>query len=172
MEWFRSRGPISSRTGFSATPSFRPLQQQCSTTKSPTENTSQHNNMMSVQEELIILALAAIENGVSERKAAKGYGVPWTTLQSRHAGRSTAHSGHTHQKRLSKDQESCLCDWIMDQERCGYAPSHSWAKEMASLFLVLTGDTKPLGKKWVPHFVKRNPCIASLIGKPIDAARI
>ena len=43
---------------------------------------------------------------------------------------------------------------------------------MASLILILFGDTKPLGKKWIPHFMKRNPHIASLIGKPIDAARI
>ncbi|KAG0636261.1 hypothetical protein HOY80DRAFT_868467, partial [Tuber brumale] len=86
-------------------------------------------------EKSITLALAAIENGTSERKAAKEYGVPRTTLQSRRLGGSTASSGHHHQQRLSQDQERCLCDWIVDQEGCGYAPSHSRTREMAAPIL-------------------------------------
>jgi hypothetical protein len=127
---------------------------------------------MNIREESIALALAAIGNGASERKTAKEYGIPRTTLQSRRTGCSTASSGHHHQQRLSPHQENCLCDWIKEQEACGYAPSHARAREMATLMLTLSGDTKPLGKKWVPTFMKRNRQIASIIGKPIDAARI
>ena len=127
---------------------------------------------MNTREESIILALAAIENGASERKAAKEYGVPRSTLQDHHSGGSTTHSGHRDQQRLSPDQESCLCHWIMDQEACGYAPSHTSTREMATLMLTMVGDTEALGKKWISHFMKRNSHVASLIGKPIDSARI
>lgn len=127
---------------------------------------------MNTREESIILALAAIANGTSERKAAKEYGVPRSTLQDRHSGGSTSHSGHRHQQRLSPDQESCLCDWIINQEACGYAPSHTRTREMATLMLTMAGDTEALGKKWISHFMKRNPRIASVIGKPIDSGRI
>ena len=127
---------------------------------------------MNTREESIILALAAIENGTSERKAAKEYGVPHSTLQDGHSGGSTAHSGHHHQQRLFPDQDTCLCDWIIDQEACGYAPSHTRTREMATLMLTMAGDTEALGKKWISHFMKRNPCVASLMGKPIDSAHI
>lgn len=43
---------------------------------------------------------------------------------------------------------------------------------MTTLMLTMTGDTEGLGKKWISHFIKRNPRVASLIGKPIDSARI
>jgi len=114
---------------------------------------------MNSREESHILALAAIENGTSERQAAKEYGVPHSTLQheDRRSGGSTAHFGHCHQQRLSPDQESCLCDWIIDQEACGYAPSHTRTREMATLMLAMTGDTETYGKKWISHFMKRNP---------------
>ena len=127
---------------------------------------------MNTREESVILALAAIENGTSERKAAKEYGVPRSTLQDRRSGGSTAHSGHRHQQHLFPDQESCLCEWIIDQEACGYAPSHTRTREMATLMLTMAGDTEALGKKLISHFMKRNPRVASLIGKPIDSARI
>lgn len=42
---------------------------------------------------------------------------------------------------------------------------------MATLMLTMAGDTEALGKKWISHFMKRNPCVASLIGKPINSAR-
>jgi hypothetical protein len=43
---------------------------------------------------------------------------------------------------------------------------------MASRILKANGDTRPLGKRWVPHFIKRHPEIASIIGKKIKALRV
>lgn len=43
---------------------------------------------------------------------------------------------------------------------------------MATLMLTMAGDTKAHGKKWISHFMKRNPRIASVIGKPIDSTHI
>ena len=158
--------------GFSATRSFRPRWQPQQTNQPPTQSQPYHNPTMNTREEMISLALDGIENGMSERKAAKEYGIARTTLQSRRAGGSTAYIGHHHQQRLSLEQESTLCSWILDQEACGYAPSHAPMREMAGLMLSIGGDSKPLGRKWVPAFMKRNPSIASIIGKPIESARI
>jgi len=127
---------------------------------------------MNTHEEMISLALDAIENGMSERKAAKEYDIARTTLQSRRAGGSIAHIGHHDQQRLSLEQESTLCSWILDQKACGYAASHARMREMAGFMLSIGGDSRRLGRKWVLTFMKQNPSIASIIGKPIESTRI
>jgi len=118
------------------------------------------------------LALAAIESGVSERKAAKEYGISRSTLQSCRAGGVSSRSANLHQQQLSPEQEKALSDWILEQEACGYAPLHARAREMATFILKFSGDTTPLGKKWVAGFMERNSSIASIIGKPIESAQI
>ena len=35
----------------------------------------------------------------------------------------------------------------------------------------MNGDTRPLGQLWVPHFLKRNPRVASIVGRKIESAR-
>jgi len=122
-------------------------------------------------ENSIVSALVAMDTGVSERKATKEYGISCSTLQSRRAGSMSSGSAHHHQQLLSPEQEKALSHWILEQEACGYAPSHARAREMATLILKFSGDTNSLGKKWVTGFTKRNPAIASIIGKPIESAR-
>ena len=53
---------------------------------------------MDIQENSIALALAAINNGTSKRKAAKDYSISYTILQSSQAGGLTARTGYNHQK--------------------------------------------------------------------------
>jgi hypothetical protein len=117
-------------------------------------------------------ALVAIENGLSERKVPKDYGTPRITLQDRRKGASIRNISHHHQQHLSPEQENILLDWIIDQQVCGYAPSHTRMREMATLILAISGDSKPLGKDWVNTFIKRNSRVMSLIGKPIESAHI
>jgi hypothetical protein len=35
----------------------------------------------------------------------------------------------------------------------------------------MNGDTEPLGQLWVPHFIARNPRVASVVGRTIESAR-
>jgi hypothetical protein len=42
---------------------------------------------------------------------------------------------------------------------------------MATRILRMNGDTRPLGQLWVPHFLKRNPRVASIVGRKIKSAR-
>ena len=43
---------------------------------------------------------------------------------------------------------------------------------MTTLMLTMAGDTEALRKKWISQVMKRNPHVASLVGKPIDSTLI
>ena len=43
---------------------------------------------------------------------------------------------------------------------------------MASRILRMNRDENPLGKRWVPGFIKRNPRVKSMIGRTIEAERV
>lgn len=42
---------------------------------------------------------------------------------------------------------------------------------MASRILQQYGDTQPLGKRWISSFITRNPRVASIIGRKLEASR-
>ena len=42
---------------------------------------------------------------------------------------------------------------------------------MAAQIIDQNYDTKLLGKSWVSGYLQCNPCIKSLVGRPIEAAR-
>jgi hypothetical protein len=42
---------------------------------------------------------------------------------------------------------------------------------MATRILHMNGDYEPLGQLWVPHFITRNPRVASIVGRTIESAR-
>ena len=42
---------------------------------------------------------------------------------------------------------------------------------MATRLLRMNGDYEPLGQLWVPHFITRNPRVASIVGRTIESAR-
>jgi hypothetical protein len=73
---------------------------------------------------------------------------------------------------LSIQQQEFFVDWILEQETQGFPPSFARAREMATRILQLNGDTQPLGKKWINKFIRGHPRIKSVVGRPIEAARI
>jgi hypothetical protein len=129
---------------------------------------------MANQEQAIQLAIRDYKNGVysSQKAAAEAYNVPRSTFRDRLHNRHPPRNAHEVQQRLTSPQEDFLVQWILEEEARGYPPSHARAREMASRILKANGDTKPLGKKWITHFIGRHPEIASIIGKKIEALRI
>ena len=129
---------------------------------------------MPVNEETLSKAIADLENGsfTSQRAAALAYGIPRMTLRNRMDGSKPHRVGHENQQRLTPEQEQFLADWIIEQDMQGFPPSHARAREMAVRVLRANRDHQPLGKAWLPKFIKRNPQVASCIGRRIDAARI
>ena len=117
-------------------------------------------------------AIRDVENGGSMRTAAKRWGIPRTTLQSRTKGAEAAAIAQEPRKRLLRLQEGHLRDWILTQAALGLPPTHFQLLTFASRILVAGGDLQPLGKHWIEGFLRRNPEIKTLRGKRIDCARI
>ena len=128
---------------------------------------------MAARELAIQSAIADLNAGIypSQRAAAAAYSLPQSTLSTRLSGSASRRSAHQHQQRLTPEQESFLVDWILEQDSNGYPPSHARAREMASRILQMNGDPKPLGQRWLLHFINRNPRVASVIGRKLEASR-
>jgi DNA-binding Lrp family transcriptional regulator len=128
---------------------------------------------MDAREVAIQCAIAELNSGVriSQRALAKKWGVPRSTLQERVKGRSRHAIAHSYQQRLTPEQEEFLVEWILDEDSRAQPPSHPRVREMATRILRMNGDTRPLGQLWVPHFLKRNPRVASIVGRKIESAR-
>jgi hypothetical protein len=128
---------------------------------------------MDTREQAIQSAISDLNSGVhtSQRAAARAYGIPQSTLSTRIHGTKSRRTAHADQQRLTPEQESFLVDWILEQDMHGYPPSHERAREMAIRILRMNGDLEPLGKHWLPAFIKRNPRVASVIGRKLEVPR-
>jgi len=73
---------------------------------------------------------------------------------------------------INISQEEFLCEWILEEEARGYPHSHSRTREMATRIRSTNHDEKSLGQKWVTHFISRNPRVATIAGRRIEASRI
>jgi hypothetical protein len=73
-------------------------------------------------------------------------------------------SGSLQSKRIS-----LLLGSIEDSAGC--PPTHTRVRDIATQILQMGGDNTPLSKKWITHFIQRNPRIASQLGRTVDCAR-
>jgi len=128
---------------------------------------------MDSREVAITQAIADYNTGrfSSQRAAAIAYDVPRSTLSGRLKGAMNSSISHHHQQRLSPDQEESLADWILEEDTPGFPPSHARAREMANHILKMNNDQDLVGKAWILQFIQRNPRVASVIGKKIEASR-
>ncbi|XPS75829.1 hypothetical protein M3J07_007895 [Ascochyta lentis] len=128
---------------------------------------------MDAREAAIQLAIHDLNSGVftSQRKAAKAYGVPRSSLQERLKGRQPNAIAHHQQQQLTQEQERFLVEWILEEDLRAQPPSHPRVREMASQILQMNRDHAPLGQLWVPHFIARNPQVASIVRRTIETAR-
>jgi len=128
---------------------------------------------MDPKEFAIQSAIADYNSGVftSLRKAAERYGIAESTLRGRRRGQQPHAIAHQQQQRLTPEQEAFLIDWILDEDSRAQPPSHARVREMATRILRMNGDTQPLGKRWIPHFLARQPRVSSVVGRTIESAR-
>ena len=128
---------------------------------------------MDTREESIQAAIRDLNAGVfqSQRAAAKAYNLPQATFSARVRGARNSQTSHVYQQRLTPEQEDFLVQWILEEDARAFPPSHARAREMANRILRMNGDHRPLGKHWMAAFLKRNPRVASVVGRKIEAAR-
>ncbi|USP78609.1 hypothetical protein yc1106_05883 [Curvularia clavata] len=117
-------------------------------------------------------AIADLNSGIftSRRKAAKWYGISKSTIRGRQQGQQPHATAHQQQQRLTPEQETFLVDWILDEDSRAQPPSHLRVREMATRILHMNSDYEPLRQLWVPHFIARNPRVASIVGRKIESA--
>lgn len=132
-----------------------------------------HVLKMDPREVAIQSAIADLNAGIykSQRQAARAYGIPRSSLQSRLHGRQPHAIAHSNQQRLTPEQEDFLVHWILEEDKRAQPPSHPRVREMALRILQMNGDYEPLGRLWVPNFITRNPRVASIVGRTIESAR-
>ncbi|XPT04274.1 hypothetical protein M3J09_013355 [Ascochyta lentis] len=128
---------------------------------------------MDTREVAIQSAIADLKASVfkSQRQAARAYGIPKSSLQSRLQGHQPHAIAHLNQQRLTPEQEEFLVEWILKEDSRAQPLSHPRVREMASRILHMNGDHEPLGHLWVPYFITRNPRVASIVGQTIKSAR-
>jgi len=120
---------------------------------------------MDPKELAIQSAIADVESGVSQRKAADYNGVARSTLQERLNGRQGHAIAHQDQQRLTPEQEDFLADWIISEDARNQAPSPQRIRQMAARIICMSGDREPLGQLWVAHFVRRHPRVTCVFGR-------
>jgi 4-hydroxybenzoate polyprenyltransferase len=123
-------------------------------------------------EEDVQSALKDVTKGKSVRKAWLDWGVPRSTLQNRIYGHVSQKEAQAPNQRLSQVQEQRLTDWVLVQEALGQSPTHTQIKAFAGRILAVRKDAKPLGKRWMTGFLKRNPILKTKKQFKIDSARV
>ncbi|KAI0993564.1 hypothetical protein K3495_g14620, partial [Podosphaera aphanis] len=129
---------------------------------------------MSQRENSIREAIEALESNpnLTVKAVATAYSVPRSTLRDRLSGSVSRQISQQGVQRLTPNQEEFLAEWILDMDARGFPPSHARTREIASRILSMNKDTDPLGKDWIPKFIKRNPRVASIVCRRIESLRV
>ncbi|KZL65340.1 transposase [Colletotrichum tofieldiae] len=115
-------------------------------------------------------ALWDIADGLSIRGVGRKWGIPEATVRQRLHGTQSRNTAFGRLQRLSQNQEGLLAEWISKQAALGSAFCHQQVKGLAERML---GDgQRPLGRKWMQRFLRRNPSIRTQRCRAIDARRI
>jgi hypothetical protein len=104
----------------------------------------------------IILALQALQNdkNLTERAAAKIYGVDRRTLGWRRAGKPARRDITANSKKLTQSEEEANVQYIIELSIRAFPPRLSGVEDMANQLLRVR-DAPPIGKLWAHRFVKR-----------------
>jgi DDE superfamily endonuclease/helix-turn-helix, Psq domain len=104
----------------------------------------------------IILALQALQNNknLSERAAAKIYGVDRRTLARRRAGKLARHDITPKSRKLTGLEEETIVQYIVELCARAFPPRLSGVEDMANQLLRVR-DAPPVGKLWAHRFVQR-----------------
>jgi Tc5 transposase DNA-binding domain len=63
-------------------------------------------------------------------------------------------------------------DWVLVQEALGRSPTHSQIRAFAGRILAAKQDARPIGKRWMAGFIRRNPILRTKRQLQVDAIRV
>ncbi|KAK8111356.1 uncharacterized protein PG998_007813 [Apiospora kogelbergensis] len=110
-------------------------------------------------EDDVAKAMLAIEAGTGVSQAAQQFGVPRTVLHSRARGRKPRPRKNMTAK-LTMKEEMLVAQWAGAQCDLGFPPSTDEIYNLANKVMQKNnGADRSLGKRWVAHWLRRNPQI-------------
>jgi hypothetical protein len=124
------------------------------------------------KESQVILALQALQNdkNLSERAAAKIYGVDRRTLGRRRDGKPARCDTTPKVKKLTQLEEEAIVRYIVELCTRAFPPRLSGVEDMANQLLRVR-DASPVGKLWAHRFVKRQPELRTRFTRRYDYQR-
>jgi transcriptional regulator with XRE-family HTH domain len=131
-----------------------------------------HSNMSVVlKESKIILAIEAIRTSkkLSRRKAAKIYGVPFSTLNDRMNGRTSLRESRPAITNLTILEEVIVRN-ILDIDSRGFAPRLAGVEDIAN-YILKSREGKRVSKLWAHRFVQRQPALKTRFNRVYDFQR-
>lgn len=125
-----------------------------------------------VNEGDIQLAVQAIKHDatLSQRRAAKIYRVPQSTISDRLAGASPRRDCTPNSTKLTSTEELVIVQHILKLDERGYPPRLTDVEDMANSLLA-ERNQPPVGKNWASTFVKRRPELAIKFNRKYDYKR-
>ena len=125
-----------------------------------------------VNEGGIQLAVQAIKRDatLSQRRAAKIYRVPQSTISDRLAGASPRHDCAPNSTKLTSTEELVIVQHILKLDERGYPPRLTNVEDMANSLLA-ERNQPPVGKNWAGTFVKRRPELTIKFNRKYDYKR-
>lgn len=120
-------------------------------------------------------ALKAIDNGMSQRKAAAQFNVPRATLQFRVGEKFRQKTSHGPDPVLTADEENSLKKWILTSQRKGFPLRIDDIQYSVKNFLDKVPRKNPFsdntpGRGWYKAFLRRHPDISLRTPEGITAA--
>jgi hypothetical protein len=111
-----------------------------------------------LREDRIVLALEALQNdkNLTERAAAKIYGVDRRTLGRRRAGKPARRDMPVNSRKLTDLEEHTIVQYVLELDARAFPPRLRGVEDMAN-HLLHERDAPPVGKLWAHNFVKRQP---------------
>ena len=116
-------------------------------------------------------ALADCKTTANVADVARHWGIPATTLRQRLAGSTTNIKAKEGFQRLSPWQEGFVVDWILQEERCGRAPTKAQVRGFAGKIIKASSNESLFGKNWINGFLHRNPLVKTKVGKLLSSLR-
>lgn len=125
------------------------------------------------QEANIISALQALQGNqkLSLRKAAKIYGVPFSTLYHRKHDMRSRREISANCRKLKDSEEEAIVRYVIDLDSRSFPPRKSGVEEMANRLLELRGGGR-VGVNWVSNFIRRKEELQTRLSRRIDYQRV
>jgi hypothetical protein len=120
----------------------------------------------------IQLAISSIESSQIQknRRATTIYHVPESTLRDRRAGRPARRNCQLNSKKLTQQEEEVIVTYILDLDRCGFAPTYAAVHDMANKLLAAC-SAGHVGVHWPHNFVKRTDNLTTRSNRPYNRQR-